>query len=176
MKKPVDPAASGTVVEVQPEPFQNSASGWLLLLTLICPTNMHEVGAPQDRPIGFAAVAPVGSGRLAMVQDEPFHCSVIGPGDPMPPAMHHETDKHETPVRIALVVVAAFTKTTDQDVPFHCSMSGEVPPENGAPPTATQNEVVTQETSVRVGVDVAPVTVGSVSSGPQVVPFQVCAW
>jgi hypothetical protein len=120
----------GAVVEVQPEPFQNSASGWLLLLTVMTPTNMHEVGAPQDKPNGFAAVAPVGSGRLAMVQDEPFHCSVIGPGDPMPPAMHHETDKHETPVRIALVVVAAFTKTTDHEVPFHCSMSGEVPPEN----------------------------------------------
>jgi hypothetical protein len=27
VKKPVDPARSGTVVEVQPEPFQNSASG-----------------------------------------------------------------------------------------------------------------------------------------------------
>jgi len=137
---------------------------------------MHEVGAPQDRPIGLADVAPAGIGRLVIVHDEPFHCSVIGPVGPMPPAMHHETDKHETPVRIELVVVDAFTRTTDQEVPFHCSMSGEFPPANGATPTATQNEVVTQETSAREGVPVAPVTVGSVSSGPQVVPFQVCAW
>jgi hypothetical protein len=167
---------SGTVVEVQPEPFQNSANGWLLLLTVMTPTNMHEVGAPQDTPSGVAAVAPVGSGRLVMVQDEPFHCSVIGPLGPTPPAMHHETDKHETPVRSVFVVVDAFTRTTDHEVPFHCSMSGEFPPANGATPTATQNEVVTQDTSAREGVPVAPVTVGSVSSGPQVVPFQVCAW
>jgi hypothetical protein len=141
------------------------------------PTNMHEVGAPQDRPNTVAELAPVGIGRLVMVQDDPFHCSVIGlPPDEMPAAMHHETDKHETPLRSALVVGDAFTRTTDQEVPFHCSMSGEVPPENGAAPTATQNEVVTQETPVRTGVEVAPVTVGSVSSGPQVVPFQVCAW
>jgi hypothetical protein len=75
-----------------------------------------------------------------------------------------------------LDVVDAFARTTDQEVPFHCSMSGEVPPENGTAPVATQNEVVTQETSVRKGFPVAPVTVGSVSSGPQVLPFQVCAW
>jgi hypothetical protein len=138
---------------------------------------MHEVGAPQDRPKGAADVAPVGSGRLAIVQDEPFHCSVIGlPLLEKPAAMHHETDRHETPVSSALDVVDAFTRTTDQEVPFHCSMSGEVPPENCTPPTATQNEVVTQETPVRRGLEVAPVTVGSVSSGPQVVPFHVCAW
>jgi hypothetical protein len=98
VKKPDDPETVGTVVDVQPEPFQNSAIGWLLLLTLMTPTNMHEVGAPQDRPNEAADVAPVGSGRLVMVQDEPFHCSVIAPLGPMPPAMHHETDRHETPV------------------------------------------------------------------------------
>jgi hypothetical protein len=59
---------------------------------------MHEVGAPQDTPNVVADVAPVGSGRLVMVQDEPFHCSVIGPLDPIPAAMHQETDRHETPV------------------------------------------------------------------------------
>jgi hypothetical protein len=92
---------------------------------------MHEVGAPHDRPNTVAAVAPVGNGRLVMVQDEPFHCSVIGPpACEKPPAMHHETDKHETPLRSALDVGDALTTATDQEVPFHCSMSGEVPPEN----------------------------------------------
>ena len=137
---------------------------------------MHEVGAPQETLNGLADVAPVGRGRLVMVQVEPFHCSVIGPLAEMPPAMHHETDRHETPLSITLDVVDAFTSTTDHELPFHCSMSGEVPPENWAPPTATQNEVVTQETPVREGAVVAPATVGSVSNGPHVVPFQVCAW
>jgi hypothetical protein len=172
VKAPDDPETIGTVVEVQPEPFQNSASGTAMPLTFCCPTSMQFEDAPHETLSGVVEVAPVGTGRFVIVQDEPFHCSVIRPGDCPPTAMHHETERHETPASNAEDVVEAFTRTTDHMAPFHCSIRGDRPPEKSANPTATQNEVVTHETSVR-RVDVADVTVGSVSSGDHVVPFHI---
>jgi hypothetical protein len=88
--------------------------------------------------------------------------------------MHHETDRHETPVSSWVAVDDGLSRTTEKEVPFHCSMSADSPPANWATPTATQNEVVTQETPVSA-VFVAVGTVGSVSNGDHVVPFHVCA-
>ncbi len=88
----------GTVSGNQRLPFQCSASGGELPAKFDDPTSMQLVGAPHETLNAPADTAPVGSGRLVITQDEPFHCSAIGPLVCDPTAMHHETERHETPV------------------------------------------------------------------------------
>jgi hypothetical protein len=138
---------------------------------------MQAEGVVHDTLVGVTEAAPLGSGRLAMVHDEPFHCSVSAPlpDGLMPTAMQNEMVRHETAVSPVSVVADPFTWTMDQEVPLHCSIRGDSPPEKSAMPTATQNDVVKQDTSARTD-ELADGTTGSISADDQVVPFHVCAW
>ncbi len=160
---------------VQVVPFHEYAIGdssesWLTPK----PTAMQKAGVVHDVLTSWPSVSP--PERLSACADhvEPFHCATTGARpSSLPTAWQKVALRQDTPSRS--VATPRLVVTTVQADPFHCSTrtSGEPIPAGVTPPTATQNDVVTQETPASV-VDAAPATVGS-AMGDHVLPFQSSA-
>ena len=135
---------------------------------------MQNAGVVHDVLTSWPFVTPFGVLSACADHVEPFHCATTGAKpSSLPTAWQKVAFRQDTPSRS--VATPRLVVATDQADPFHCSTrtSGAPIPAGVTPPTATQNDVVTQETPASV-VEAAPATVGSVM-GDHVVPFQSSA-
>lgn len=70
--KSMSPSPGGVGVSLQVEPFQASASAWIV--DEICmPTAMQEAGVVHETPDNWVLAAPAGIGRIVGVHVAPFH-------------------------------------------------------------------------------------------------------
>src|SRR5258708_10005969 len=133
---------------------------------------MHDVAFAHDIPDSAASlVASVGMSRRFHVlpfQDSARVEELLLDGSYVPTGRQSEELMHQTDDRVALSAPAGFTGLCALQVePFHVSASVTAMPGRPRSPTARQNEVVGQDTALKVG---APMLVG-VFSTVQTVPF-----
>ena len=105
----------------------------------------HETDQSAAPPVTLDGIT-----GLASVHAVPFQVSATAPRPDDPTAMQNEGPTQDTDTRLSSLVAATLTLgTTAHDDPFHCSTRVPPPAPLFCCPTATQNDAVVQETSLR---------------------------